>query len=302
MNSFESFLREAGLIPRTIAADGRWRRCPTVSQPSKQNGAYNLAQDGQVGWCQDWATQNEAVMWRPERVYIAPPPDYAGIARRAEQERRRQREAIEGARAFFRGCEAILGGHGYLAAHGLDMRGCFGLKIDADGWLVIPALKGRELVTVQRISPAGDKRFWAGAPVKGASYTIGGAASGSRSRSFIKGVCGGASGTADVHSSPLRLAGPETRLSGRGSGECGSGWESSHGHYGTARTQLAHHQFDYLCSCRSRRAATSARECKPSLRRICCVWCRAVGALIKSVRTISAFDFPSARSRATQAS
>lgn len=197
-HDFETFLRAAGLRPRTIAADGRWRRCPTDDHPKKRNGAYCLAPDGLVGWCQDWAVHEKPITWRPEKEYTAPPMDYQAIRRRNEEDRRRQRDAIDGARAFYDRCEPLLGGHEYLTRHGLDMAGCRGLKVDRDGWLVVPAWNGRELSTVQRISAAGDKRFWTGAPVKGASYTI------ERARASITVLCEGmATGLAVFAAAPL---------------------------------------------------------------------------------------------------
>src|SRR5690606_3035190 len=57
-------------------------------------------------------------------------------------------------------------------SHGLDMTGCGGLRVDNEGWLVVPAYRGAEFSSVQRIAPDGQKRFWPGAPMKGVSYLI----------------------------------------------------------------------------------------------------------------------------------
>lgn len=201
--TFEETLRAAGLLPRTIAADGKWRRCPTVDHPKKKNGAFKLAVDGAVGWYQDWATQTEAVTWRVERPTNAPvrsAPDFAGIARRAAQNRREQEQATKEAREYYASaCRPLLGGHAYLTAHGLDMTGCVGLKVDRKGWLVIPAYDGRGMLsTVQRISAEGEKRFWPGAPVQGASYTV------DRQRASITVLCEGlATGLAVFAAAPL---------------------------------------------------------------------------------------------------
>jgi putative DNA primase/helicase len=198
VNTFEEFLRAAGLLPRTIAADGRWRRCATVDHPKKKNGAYKLAVDGQVGWCQDWATQSEPTTWRPDEVTTGAPLDLAAMAHRAAEARREQRGAIEGARRFYDGCAPLLGGHPYLEAHGLDMTGCRGLRIDKSGWMVVPAMRGAELLSVQRISIDGEKRFWPGAPVQGASYTI------ERPHASITVLCEGlATGLAIFAAAPL---------------------------------------------------------------------------------------------------
>lgn len=172
IGDFARFARSAGLRPGAIVPDGKWRRCPTDDHPRTKNGSYKLATDGLVGWVMDFATHDAPLIWRPEKVFVSPPVDAATIARRMAQDQRSRDEATRGARAYYERASTLIGGHPYLESHGLDMAGCRGLKIDAHNWLVVPATKGRELVTVQRIATCGEKRFWAGAPVKGASYII----------------------------------------------------------------------------------------------------------------------------------
>lgn len=179
-NDFRAFLVSIGLQPGAIAADGKWRRCPTDAHPRKRNGSYKLLDTGRMGFGQDFASHPEPVRWTPERDSAdAAPFDPAALARahaeaarRRAEERRRGVLASQAAREFYARCEPLRDGHPYLASHGLGMAGCLGLKVDRDGWLVVPAYRGGNLMTVQRISPEGEKRFWPGAPVKGASYAI----------------------------------------------------------------------------------------------------------------------------------
>lgn len=171
MHPFEAFARSLGLRPRVVAADDKWRRCGTEHQPRKRNGAYKLAASGTIGWVQDWAVHETPIQWTAEKQGDVPAFDPTALrVAWAEQEKRRQ-EAVKAARSFYDGCEALMGGHPYLEAHGLDMEGCRGLKVDRHGWLVVPAYN-KGLKTVQRISPTGDKKFWPGAPVSGTRYTI----------------------------------------------------------------------------------------------------------------------------------
>lgn len=173
MLDFELFIRAAGLLPRTVAADGRWRRCPTEDHPRTRNGAYKLAVDGLVGWVQNHAIHDEVLTWRPDTTEVAPMPvDYHRIRRRNAAERARRTEAIAGARAFYATCDPLRYGHPYLSAKGLGMEGCRGLKQDRDGWLVVPMLVGEAVQSVQRIAVDGAKLFWSGAPVTAASYRI----------------------------------------------------------------------------------------------------------------------------------
>lgn len=172
MSDFETFLRDAGLIPGTVVADGKWRRCRTEDKPKRKNGAYKLALDGGIGWAQNHAVHTEPLTWRPESDAAAPVLDYAAIRRRNVEEQEQRQRAIQGARAFYASCGALIGGHDYLSAKGLDMTGCRGLRVDRSGWLVVPMGSNRELMSVQRIAANGDKRFWPGAPTTGASYTV----------------------------------------------------------------------------------------------------------------------------------
>ena len=172
MNEFTSWLRSLGLHPGTVLPDGKWRRCSTEEHPRKKNGSYKLAPDGRIGFAQNWATMSDAATWRDDREASVPAFDIGAFRRAKEDAEREKRAAIAEAAEFYRSCDPLRGGHPYLESHGLDMRGCLGLRVDRDGWLVVPAWKGRTLTSVQRISPAGDKRFWPGAPISGTQYTI----------------------------------------------------------------------------------------------------------------------------------
>jgi putative DNA primase/helicase len=153
--------------------DGKWRRCPTESHPRKRNGSYKLAIDGRIGWFQDFARDAEAVTWRPEGQTNVEPYDPSWIRAAQAKAAEELRIATDEARAFYAACKPLVGGHPYLEAHGLDMRGTYGLRVDGKGWLVVPAHRDHKISTVQRISPEGEKRFWPGASVKGAAYVIG---------------------------------------------------------------------------------------------------------------------------------
>lgn len=169
---FSNFCRAAGLIPRDVEPDGRWHRCPTESHPGSRNGAYKLSVDGDFGLVQDWAVHPEPLIWKPGASIQVAPIDRAAIERRRAEERRQIAEAIRSARDYFDACRPLREGHPYLVRKQLDMTGCFGLRADDAGWLVVPMQLNGGLVSLQRISPDGGKLFWSGAPTKGASYTI----------------------------------------------------------------------------------------------------------------------------------
>lgn len=171
--TFADALRSHGLLPGTVLPDGKWRRCATDAHPRKKNGSYKLAQDGRIGWYQDFARDTEPLTWRPEGVTVADNYDPTWIRTAQREAAERLRVATREAREFYDACKPLIGGHPYLESHGLDMRGVHGVRIDPKGWLVVPAAKDGRISTVQRISSEGDKRFWPGASVKGVSYVIG---------------------------------------------------------------------------------------------------------------------------------
>jgi len=198
MNNFSAFLHANGLLPRDVVADGRWHRCPTTSHPKKKNGSFKFAADGLIGWCLDYAVHSEPLTWRQDKSDAPAKIDHAAIDRRQAQARRDLVRATQAARSFYLGCKPLRGGHPYLASHGLAMTGCFGLKIDAEGWIVVPVLLDGNLMSVQRISPDGDKRFWSGASVKAGSYAV------ERRHASVTVLCEGlATGLAIFEATPL---------------------------------------------------------------------------------------------------
>ena len=166
---FLSFCAAHGVLLSSIPDHGRWHRVPTDDKPRSRNGAVKFL--GDIGFVQNHATMETVAVWRPEKEYVAPKIDGAVIARKRAAERQALIQATQSARKFYLNCVPLKGGHPYLTAHELSMAGCFGLKLDRDGWLVIPVLRNG-LISVQRISPEGEKKFWYGASVKGGSYTI----------------------------------------------------------------------------------------------------------------------------------
>jgi len=167
---FEQFLLSMGLLPREIVP-GKWVRCPTVTHPRSSNGSYKLADDCQVGWAMDFAVQSEPLMWREESKEM-PRIDRSAIARRQRQEGLDRQRASREAAEYYMTCEPIRGEHEYLTKKNLTMTGCYGLKRDRAGALIVPMMIGKKLSSLQKICLDGSKRFWPGAVTRGATYTI----------------------------------------------------------------------------------------------------------------------------------
>lgn len=171
--NFENAMRLAGLFPRDVVADGKWRRCPTEHKPKKKNGAYMLTADGRRGYWKDYAAHDDWNTWADDRPVSH--ADHANHERRMrelrQQEAKKRLRAIGEMRNHFEMLPALTGGHPYLDGKGLSMRGCIGLKLDGDK-LVIPMFVQHSLVSLQTITPSGEKLYRAGCPVGGASFTF----------------------------------------------------------------------------------------------------------------------------------
>jgi putative DNA primase/helicase len=173
MSTFHQFVEANGIIVPDTFTPGRWIRCRTATHPRKKNGSIKLADDGQVGWCQDYAVHSEPLTWRAgDGAALAAPIDRAEIARRQAERRAALVRATYEARAYYGACAPLRDGHQYLVDKGLGVAGCRGLRVDAAGWLVIPMLYNGKVLSVQRISPDGEKKFHAGATTKSAYYVI----------------------------------------------------------------------------------------------------------------------------------
>lgn len=180
--NFHDVLICAGLRPRDIVPDGRWRRCATDDKPTKRNGAYKLAPDGRMGWWRNWAIDAEPNRWSDEGAVRAKPIDPAILAARREQERMERQRAMQYAAQLWQDGSPYRG-HPYLTNKGLGPVGCQVLKVwrgavwvdeekIVDDWLLVPMFLRGRLVNVQRISSNGVKRQIARAPQVAASLEL----------------------------------------------------------------------------------------------------------------------------------
>lgn len=172
--NFEQALRQAGLNPREVVADGRIRRCTTESKPGKRNGWFVLHPEGHGTWG-DWSSGTGEALghWRDEHSTQQAPSAQALAEQRERRERERQYrvQAMKSARAFWERARPLSRIHPYIERKALTPLGCAGLR-QHDGLLVVPVMAGGWLVSVQTITAAGEKRFWPGAPVKAGSFVM----------------------------------------------------------------------------------------------------------------------------------
>ena len=197
--TFEQALQASGLIPGVIVADGKWRRCKTTDKPKRRNGAYVLYPDGR-GYFRNWATDHAVSAWSDESTQIRTPSaaEMAERERRKKQEREYRLRAIRGAREQWAQARSPRSLHPYLERKGLSAVGTNALRVHGDA-LIVPVFWRDRLMSIQSITPDGQKRFWTGAPVKGGAFVL------DRPRAAVTAVCEGlATGLAIFQS--LRMA------------------------------------------------------------------------------------------------
>lgn len=185
--NFADTLRSAGLRPREVIADGRLRRCATDAKPAKRNGWFVLHPDGRGAWGDNAVAPRQALgHWRDERAdaIVVSPQAQAEMAAQRDRERAYRIQAMRGARAFWNKARPLRQPHPYIADKGLTPQGCAGLRTH-DGLLVVPVWHGEWIISVQTIAPDGQKRFWAGAPVKAGAYVL------ERARAAVTAICEG---------------------------------------------------------------------------------------------------------------
>ena len=177
-----------GTLP--LVMDGQIHRYRTTDdkRTSQRSGAYCLYSDGwPAGWVQNWRN-GEAIPWRFERGKIKDGNlkkslTQANINMLIEQSKvhqaelkARQDELHAGAsmRALevFQTLNAVFGyNHPYLQRKQVKS---YGLRVDKDNRLAVGLMDvDTKFMSIQWISPDGEKRFFANAPTSGAFYSFG---------------------------------------------------------------------------------------------------------------------------------
>lgn len=173
--NFADFCTANGLLVGRPIADGRIRRCPTEQHPRKKNGAYMF--DGNWGWCQAWEIHPDPQIWQDGAQAKAIDPRHLRemMALREGEIRASQARAAQHAETELSNCE--LTPHAYLDSKGFPEE--LGL-VDSEQRLLIPmrdCQDYRRVLSVQRISTDGEKRFLLGGRTKGAIFSLGDAKS-----------------------------------------------------------------------------------------------------------------------------
>lgn len=172
--TFVEFCRGHGILIDTLPPPGRWMRYATTDHPRKKNGAVKWM--GEVGFCQNHATQVDVAQWRPDAD--APQIDTHRIAEQAAQFERRMRAGWQ--RAAEKAAQMV--GAAKQAEHPyLHMKG-FGSTpgLVLDEALIVPmrhwqtnALVGAQVIRWLPEERRYEKKMIPGMRAKGAVFRIG---------------------------------------------------------------------------------------------------------------------------------
>lgn len=167
---FLTFCRTCGVILNRYPPVGRWVRVPTEDKPRSRNGAVKFM--GDMGFCQNWATQTEPSVWRDEAVSKDAQRRVRAVAGQAEREAQElARKAAQKAAAILGECE--LAPHPYMASKGFPDELVNVWNRESDNLMVVPMRRGSVVVGCQVIKADGDKKFLYGQRSGGAEFVFG---------------------------------------------------------------------------------------------------------------------------------
>lgn len=179
LQTFQDILNDKGLIPSEIMADGKLHRCPTLTKPHKQNGAYIAHCDSPatLWWC-NWESGEQGTFTEAEEKTLSPAEREIWRQRQNAIRRQREVECSQRREAAARQAQNALNAsfpcspeHAYLRRKGIPAFG--NVRQDRNGMLLIPVrdISGK-VQSLQYIAPDGTKRFLVGGKVQGGHFAI----------------------------------------------------------------------------------------------------------------------------------
>jgi putative DNA primase/helicase len=176
MMDFVSFARAHGVDIRQLSQGDRVFRCPTVSKPNSDNGAYYF--DGQRGWVWNWEEGGGTQWWQDESAKPWTANEKAEWARRRQAADRAKAEArqLAAKRAAEMIKSARLDVHQYLELKGHSTTKAL---VTEAGEMLIPmrsetgALLGLQVISLTEDRQRWQKKMIYGMQAKGARLLIG---------------------------------------------------------------------------------------------------------------------------------
>jgi putative DNA primase/helicase len=178
-DAFRDAIAAAGLQPPDeVIADGKLHRFPTNGRADDDAGWYVFHDDGvPAGSFGDWRTDLSET-WQANLGRRLTSAEKAAHRARLEELRRareaeeahRHADAREQASRIWNAATPATDHHAYLTRKQVR---AYGLRVHADGRLIVPMGNNGELHSLQFIDDDGDKLFLAGGRVKGCYHVIG---------------------------------------------------------------------------------------------------------------------------------
>jgi len=179
-NDFRAAIAKEGLtVKGPLIADGKWQYCDVAGdKPGKKNGRYRLYLDGTPrGLFRNWKDPTgQTIKWSADRGTTPMSAAEreridATMARRAAKEADDYNAAAKRARRDWDAANAAPADHHpYLTKKGIEAHGT---RVDGQGRLIIPVMIDGAIVSLQRITRDGGKKFMAGGRTAGGSFPIG---------------------------------------------------------------------------------------------------------------------------------
>ncbi len=166
------------IIPHVVQ-DGRIHRCGTITKPHGKDGVYQLFADGAGGWFQNWADGGGIEFWWArgnKELSAAERYERQRLLReaRADAELDREREYAEAAtkaHGLLARTPVADRDHPYLLAKGVLPHG---VHLGTYGELIVPIYDiNKNVQSVQRIFPDGNKLFLSGGRTAGGMFWLG---------------------------------------------------------------------------------------------------------------------------------
>jgi putative DNA primase/helicase len=166
---FIDFARGHGLMLDHALPDGRWHRVKTEDKPKKRNGAYIW--DGTRGSVRNWATMENFSTYRVDGTINRTVQRVDLVRIQAERDREVTKRANAARAAGLALSKAKMTPHPYLARKGFPE--AVGMVLEGNLLIPMRDCKTNELLSLQRISEAGEKLFLPGGRTKGAVFVLG---------------------------------------------------------------------------------------------------------------------------------
>lgn len=171
-NEMLAAAREFGFDIDHLDYGSKWQRAKTVNKPKCQNGSYYIFPDEKAMILWDWQ-RNISKTWRPQGYsFTRRDKIELNLVREAEKAKRikNREKAIRRCISIWRQSSSA-NNHSYIIRKGINP---YCARIDQHSNLVVPILDSDgELVNLQFIDADGNKRYKAGAKLKGCALMLG---------------------------------------------------------------------------------------------------------------------------------